>query len=86
LAKPGAFRRVRVENFADLLRARKEFYANKASEYLPDPDRPGRGDMKLWKENRIKSDVYDEILAEIVREFDLEGVQTGHEGEEGEDA
>lgn len=76
---PTAYRRERVEKFALLLLGRKEFYSKKAKEYLADPNRPKAGNIKLWRENSIRADVYDEILAEIVREFEIDGIVQGEE-------
>lgn len=73
---PTAYRRERLEKFAALLQGRKDFYSGKSKEYLADPDRPRAGNMKLWRENAIRSDVYDEILAELTREFELGEVKT----------
>lgn len=71
-----AYRREKVEKFAGLLLGRKEFFSKKSKEYLADPDRPRAGNLKLWKENSIRSDVYDEILSELIREFELEETET----------
>lgn len=73
---PTAYRRERLEKFAALLQGRKEFYSNKSKEYLADPGRPRAGNMKLWRENSIRSDVYDEVLSELMREFELEESKT----------
>lgn len=68
---PTAYRRERLEKFASLLHSRKEFYSKKSKEYLANPDQPRSGNLKLWRENSIRSDIYDEILAELNREFEL---------------
>jgi hypothetical protein len=48
------------------------FYDQKAAEYLPDPANPSAGNMKLWQQNRVKADLYEEVLNEMLREFELD--------------
>lgn len=66
------YRREKVEKFASLLVSRKVFYDQKAAEYLPDPENPRAGNMKLWQQNRVKADLYEEVLNEMLREFELD--------------
>ncbi|MET3212233.1 UNVERIFIED_CONTAM: hypothetical protein ABIC26_005255 [Paenibacillus sp. PvR008] len=69
---PTNYRREKVEKFAETLRNRKDFYAKKSQEYLPVPGNTTVSSMKLWKENKVKSDIYDEILADLLRHFELD--------------
>lgn len=71
------YRREKVEKFASLLDSRKQFYVQKAAEYLPDPANPSAGNMKLWQQNRIKADLYEEVLTEMQREFELDEPMKG---------
>lgn len=69
---PTNYRREKVEKFAEMLRVEKDFYVKKSQEYLPVPGNATVGNMKLWKENKVKADIYEEILTKLLHHFDLD--------------
>ncbi|ALS09945.1 hypothetical protein ABE82_26380 (plasmid) [Paenibacillus peoriae] len=68
---PVHYRRSKVEKFVELLISKRDFYGNKADYYKSIPGNSAVDTTRLWEENRMKSDIYDEILKELILHFEL---------------
>lgn len=71
---PVHYRRSKVEKFVELLISKRDFYGNKADYYKSVPSNRAVDTTRLWEENRIKSDIYDEILRELIHHFELDSL------------